>query len=60
MVESFLEELRLADGSSDEGSEEYLSPPTSPTPAGMARNPSPDKILDYLDGLEPLTDSNCH
>ena len=60
MVESFLEELRLADGSSDEGFEESSNPPTSPTPAGVARNPSPDKILDYLDGLGPLTDDNCH
>ena len=34
--------------------------PTSPTPTGVARYPSPDKILDYLDGLDPLTDSNCY
>ena len=26
----------------------------------MARNLSPDKILDYLDGLELLTDNNCY
>ena len=58
MVESFLEELRSAGGSSDESSEEYFSPPTSPTPVGAAQ--SPDKILDYLESLEPLTDNNCY
>ena len=60
MVESFLEKLKSAGGSSDEGSEEYFSPPTSATPVGVATNPSPDKILDYSDGLEPLTDNNCY
>ena len=60
MVESFLEKLRLVVVSGDEGSEEYFKPPTSPTPVGVARNPSPHKILDYLVGLEPLTDNNCY
>ena len=60
MVESFLEELQHADGSSDEGFEEYFSLPTSPTSAEAARNPGPDNILDYLDDLEPLTDNNCY
>ena len=59
MVESFLEDLRRADGSSDEGSEKYYSPLTSPSSVGAARNPSPENILDYLDGLEPITDNNC-
>ena len=60
MVESFLEELRSADNSSNEGSKEYFGPPKSPIPARAAKNPSPDKILDYLDGLEPLTDNSCY
>ena len=47
IVDRFLEELRLAKSSSNEGTEEFFGPPISPTPVGAATNPSPDKILDY-------------
>ena len=41
---------------------ESLSPPTSPTFAGVATNQSPEKILDYLDldSLEPPTKNHIY
>ena len=60
MVQKFLEELEPANGKRDEGSEEYYSPPIPLSSAGAATNQSPDKILDYLDSLEPFMDKNIY